>query len=1022
MTLRIEELRQHIQSTFSDITQVDSHVLRCTRQIDGSPFAVYYIDVSAALPASHVDLHTYMDKVIGQHYFDGHKNLQWSYYLYFVVPRTEAGTLAVRSAREWIEQDCVYARKRVISEDDVLSLCDSALVLPTARPEQNIVATWTSILSDVGVDAGSVLSASKPARVALMEFPCGDVAPSPICVPVTEPSALARQLLSLDLLRYRDYPKQRQFRFVDVNLIVGANGSGKTSLLEAIELLYCGRNRRNADLPCEYEIKATYAEGGHEVATPQRSVKLFRARNLAWYGQHELKTNTLCESFAQFSFLDTDAAVRLAESTDDIEDVLSRLLVGPEAARIWREVERTHEAVEARVRELRARVACIVEEAAQLDEHLGKADAHTQSSDAIFGRLMRMSAECGWSVDASDRQSAAQSILGALPELESTARRAVACTWLDPVSIRGLVDYASTTDTLAAAAEQRIAALERGSESERELSESVRRLRDDLALLAELQRLLEAGLLSRAAEIQRQDDKVTGHGSLLAGYDRVCITLLTKTYGSHSVRHCLIDAASASSAASKELADAEASHQMLMETKECCTRLAEQLRDVAGQLMRATNRRDDCPLCHTRFASDELVQRMGMGLDEHLAAQAQASFARVHESEEAVRHADAVVCAAQWLNRVCLAASISDTDSVNAVVSQLDGMRSALEQAQRRKAELVSETATLEGHGLSLTRMNDIIQQISASGYLLQECTPGAVDTWRGKVESDLSSSQQALNVAREDTKRVRREVEAALGVTDADVGGLAAKLSEIKERLAVARLLVSKLDAPLAFQWPKEKPLAALVVCAQSICEVAMQYIAATVMEKDAQTSFAKARARREQLAEQLPGFGTRLTRMEQVLNALVTILNEHSLTRAMEAALRINRQGMEAIFSRIHSPAEFSGLGDGLTRLVRRSDGEQVGLSQISTGQRAAFALSVFLAKNAQLRTAPPIMLMDDPIAHVDDLNALSFLDYLREVALDGQRQIFFATASARLGALFERKLAFLGQSRFCRFDLCR
>jgi ABC-type lipoprotein export system ATPase subunit len=140
------------------------------------------------------------------------------------------------------------------------------------------------------------------------------------------------------------------------------------------------------------------------------------------------------------------------------------------------------------------------------------------------------------------------------------------------------------------------------------------------------------------------------------------------------------------------------------------------------------------------------------------------------------------------------------------------------------------------------------------------------------------------------------------------------------------------------------------------------------------------------------------------------------------METALKRNRVGIEAIFGRIHAPAEFSGLGKQLTTLVRKTGGTLTTLSQISTGQRAALALSIFLAQNAQLRTAPPVLLIDDPIAHVDDLNSLSFLDYLREVALAGGRQILFATANEKLATLFERKFDFLGQEKFRRYDLHR
>jgi recombinational DNA repair ATPase RecF len=64
-------------------------------------------------------------------------------------------------------------------------------------------------------------------------------------------------------------------------------------------------------------------------------------------------------------------------------------------------------------------------------------------------------------------------------------------------------------------------------------------------------------------------------------------------------------------------------------------------------------------------------------------------------------------------------------------------------------------------------------------------------------------------------------------------------------------------------------------------------------------------------------------------------------------------------------------------LKKVTRKNNDADAKLTEISTGQRAAYALSLFLAQNSQLTSAPPVMLIDDPIAHLDDLNALSFLD---------------------------------------------
>lgn len=112
---------------------------------------------------------------------------------------------------------------------------------------------------------------------------------------------------------------------------------------------------------------------------------------------------------------------------------------------------------------------------------------------------------------------------------------------------------------------------------------------------------------------------------------------------------------------------------------------------------------------------------------------------------------------------------------------------------------------------------------------------------------------------------------------------------------------------------------------------------------------------------------------------------------------------------------------MGSSLATLVRKIDGSEARLTEISTGQRAAFGLSLSLAQNSQLTVAPPVVLIDDPIAHVDDLNSLSFLDYLREIAIMGSRQIFFATADDKLATLFERKFDFMGD-KFRRFNLSR
>src|SRR5215470_4728912 len=109
MTLSINQLRERVAQHFSDIQQVDESIIRCTRSLGEKDFAVYYLDIAQHLPESSESLTNYQDRVIGRHYFEGRRSLQWNHYLYFVRSRDQLGTGEVRRQKELIERDRTYA-------------------------------------------------------------------------------------------------------------------------------------------------------------------------------------------------------------------------------------------------------------------------------------------------------------------------------------------------------------------------------------------------------------------------------------------------------------------------------------------------------------------------------------------------------------------------------------------------------------------------------------------------------------------------------------------------------------------------------------------------------------------------------------------------------------------------------------------------------------------------------------------------------------------------------------------------
>ena len=353
----------------------------------------------------------------------------------------------------------------------------------------------------------------------------------------------------------------------------------------------------------------------------------------------------------------------------------------------------------------------------------------------------------------------------------------------------------------------------------------------------------------------------------------------------------------------------------------------------------------------------------------------------------------------------------------------MENAKQALAQAQSRRRALNAEVLALESQGLSLTKLEQIAAQLQPLGYSLAEFSGEVVNRLLFAIDRNLVTSSRTLETESKQTAELQQMLEANLGSAASGVQDLKSALSQLRERLATTESLLARLrEFSFTFPWAAERSIAELAVEAESIRNVAAELQAAIGRETQAKAAYTESTTRKIRLERELADLRPRLNRLADAYSALEQLQNEHSLRSAMESALQQNRDAVEKIFSRIHSPAEFQGLGSNWTTLIRKADGSNASLKEISTGQRAAFALSIFLAQNAQLSVAPPVVVFDDPIAHVDDLNSLSFLDYVREVVLTDRRQIYFATANAKLATLFERKFDFLGEEGFRRFDLWR
>lgn len=153
------------------------------------------------------------------------------------------------------------------------------------------------------------------------------------------------------------------------------------------------------------------------------------------------------------------------------------------------------------------------------------------------------------------------------------------------------------------------------------------------------------------------------------------------------------------------------------------------------------------------------------------------------------------------------------------------------------------------------------------------------------------------------------------------------------------------------------------------------------------------------------------------------IGILNSLKLSsQYAEEFIRENISDISDLFVSLHSPREFDKLSlNENGEIVGYRNGVEVPIYLMSTGQKTAVVISIFFKFHISMKTAPKFILLDEPVSNIDDLNILGLLDFLREMAISNGTQIFFTTANHNVAKLFKRKFSFL-RDKFYEFKFVR
>jgi len=1023
--MAIDQIVAKLEHRYPNLERVGDVVYRGVDLYEGRPYAVRYFDLGDDLVNTVGHLHDYQNALLGVSYFNSESktDLRWNHYLYFVTGAPHNGD-AFLKAKAAVEADREYARKVVVTENDLETILDdrpfgleSAAGLP---PDP--LSIWTHFLD--GHHLGFIVDESLQVPAIVRSIADGERkpllrAPALPDLDAAEKAASTEFLAGIAIQAFRKYPLQKTFDFGTVNLILGVNGVGKTSLLEAIEYLFCGKTRRGGAILPRTIVSGVLADSELTLQTKTTtSSRTLRSRHLVWYGKSELRTLTLDDSFSKFNFLDTDAAVRLTveKSHERISNDLSQLLLGAESAkaldrfeRVARQLQDNRKTLEndIAVRDLRRHDA-----AARIEQ----VRTTPRQSDTLFSDLLLGLRGVGWvkaptTKDEADRLSAPlQAALVNVGILKSLGDSV-------PDNLEGLESsirtLAEVEKAIVRLSNEDVARKEEEGRTRVHLQALSRRLEAVDALSP----IVASGLGELYHKRESLERRIGDRSTILAKAEAAVSALAPKK----GLRQMVLFRALAErielvrstdqriEAARKALVAFEHSQNILRS-------LQQRLGSSAREIIQHTGDVTHCPMCRAEYSEAELKRRFDEAARGVVTEESDLLRSELQAAEALYQERVVELGALRALEHY--AEADLGKSSVDLAIRRVKKDR---EEVDTLQAELETVRATLVIHETKGWTFQRLVELASAADIPDSTVTLDRIDSVRAAIHQEQKGLLATVQKLEAEGEKARARV-AEIGIKYELANPSAAELARtVAGRRRVAeerRRAIVGLRDQLSFRGLSSAT--ELEPHLREAQDLAVRLRTAVAKEKqDSDVIVRESKLLNDALAE-IEGARVKLKRVDSAEAVIHDLLSQQSERLLTETVLRENAAQIGSTFAKLHAPNEFDVVVNGNLTIVRRGSGK-VDLDEMSSGQRAAYALSLFLAMNARLRTGPKLLLFDDPVAHVDDINTLLLLDHLRDIALSGQRQVFFATADSKIGALFGRKFRFLGE-RFKQIELAR
>lgn len=1018
-----------------DIISENKDIVRCEKHHKGIPYQIIYFDCSQKWLKEKFDLEKYLEKLITNDYYSNPGYLQWNFYIVFLYNHT----VPSEEIKLKIEKNEEFARKFVVNYkmlDDWLDQKYKVETDTSLEISQDLSLIWMNKLKNNDLDC--VYSPNLNYAEDLNSFIDGTPWKEPDEIEDSNQSNINDDKITpikkIVLEKYRKYPIKPDFEFGKVNLIFGQNGSGKTSLLEAIELFLCGKNFRNPKKRNNsISIKVLYNNKQNFEYIDINNTKKYKSRNGKWYNNPNQRGNNLYMNFHRFNFYNSDAAFSFSneKAPDSIRKAFIDIALGENINSIEKKLNGYSERF---LKEKKGYDKYIFEYENNIDREKKTIEEiiieGSKDPKYLFDIFIDEAKNIKWKgiLPQSSNDSYA-TFEKDYSNITLYLSNILEIDWFENLTVDSLFAEKSKLDKLKINLININEMINVETNKTIEAKKRINYIHEILTIFNKIneyhQAKVQLELIGLDEKIKKFELKELKYNETIQIIDNIDFTPLDNSnYTLDEYTIYLEKQVSYNLLKKSELIG------KISKLEEGFTQLEDiiiEIKSKGREFLDLSPDAQNCPLCNANYNKDKLKSLIEF------------SHKKMKDSnvlKDLLYERDKLFNKIEYLNFQLenianVEKAISKIESIDLypkyhlciINEKLGNVGDEILKIQKELRDLSILKNDLNSRGFSESEYTALKEDLVKKGIEIDDIDPDDFTDNIKKYETDHEKVKRSCNKARDEII-IQDKLKEKLIVNhleNIDSDDFEIVLHNRIEKINSSIKLLDNLIYMIAIS--PNISIAEIKINADSLYKIFEKFKSEKNLRDKTDIIIKKSEITIELYKNKIKEIKEKKERIDKACFTINDILKNDSKEKYLQDFLNGNNKEIVRIFNEIHSPKEFENvLFDKSDIKLKRLDSTKlVKLSEISTGQRSALALSVFICLNNKLQNGPPYLIFDDPISFVDDINILSFIDYLREIAIKNNKQIFFATANENLKFLFSQKFKFL-ESEFKPYTLDR